>query len=332
MNTKKIGYVMFFMLFVTSISGVVNQANALDMESHKGHVIGAGRAVLVTGASSGIGKQIAITLSEQGFFVYAGARKTKDIAALSAMPNIQGIRLDVTVQTDIDAAVKQIEAGGRGLYGLVNNAGVFLFDPLIEVSERDMQFIMDVNLMGPYRVTKAFAPMIMRRKGRITTIGSVAGLFSGRLFGPYGMSKFAIEAYSEALASEMKKFGVAVGVIEPGNFRSNIMQNMAARIKKLNEGDDHTLYKEEIERFAGFAKTDRSDHAAPTPVAEAVLHFMVDENPHFRYLVTPNQQEADLTIKKLISKLVAINRGQSHRMSDADLLNALKVALDKEQP
>jgi len=160
------------------------------------------KAILVTGASSGIGEQIALTLSQNGYYVYAGARKDKDLARLNKLPNMQSLRLDVTKQSDIDAAVRKVQAEGRGLFGLVNNAGVFLFDPLIEVSEQDMQFIIDVNVMGPYRVTKAFAPLIIESKGRINTIGSVAGLFSGRLFGPYGISKFAVEAYSEALASE----------------------------------------------------------------------------------------------------------------------------------
>ncbi len=312
-------------LLLLGQSGVVH---ALDMKSPKGQAIGAGRAVLVTGASSGIGKQIAITLSEQGFFVYAGARKDTDIMALSELPNIQGIRLDVTVQSDIDAAVVTVESAGRGLYGLVNNAGVFLFDPLIEVSDRDMQFIMDVNVMGPYRITKAFAPMIIKRKGRITTIGSVAGLFSGRLFGPYGMSKFAVEAYSEALSSEMAKFDVAVSVIEPGNFRSNIMKNMAARSKQLQAGVKKSLYQEEIERFAGFTQADRSQHVAPTPVAEAVYSFMTTDEPQFRYLVTPNKQEGDMTIQRLISKLVELNQGQTFQIADDELLQMFRSSLD----
>jgi len=305
-------------------------AEALDMESHKGQAIGAGRTVLVTGASSGIGRQIALSLAEQGFYVYAGARKDADIRALSALPNTRGVRLDVTIQEDIDAAVKLIEQEGRGLYGLVNNAGVFLFDPMIEVSEEDMRFILDVNVMGPYRVTKAFAPMIMKRQGRITTIGSVAGLFSGKLFGPYGMSKFAIEAYSEALASEMQKFGVAVSVVEPGNFRSNIMKNMAQRLQQIDQGQRPTQFREEIERFAGFTQSDRSHHAEPTPVAAAVVAFMTSDQPQFRYLVTPNQAEADMTIRQLIKRLVDINRGQRFPMSHQQLLKTVEQSLDAE--
>lgn len=319
----------FFLMFCMLI--IINDASALDMKSAKGQAVGAGRAVLVTGASSGIGKQIATSLAEQGFYVYAGARKEKDINALNQIPNMEGIRLDVTVQSDIDAAVVKIEAAGRGLYGLVNNAGVFLFDPLIEVSERDMDFIMDVNVMGPYRVTKAFAPLIMKRKGRITTIGSLAGLFSGRLFGPYGMSKFAVEAYSEALASEMKKFNVAVSIIEPGNFKSNIMKNMKDRLRELDEGTKQSLYREEVERFASFTQADRSHHLEPKPVADAVYNFMVSDSPQFRYLVTPNQAEADMTIKRSLQKVIEMNRGQLYKMSNEAMLDYVKSLLAEAQ-
>lgn len=82
------------------------------------------KAVLVTGASSGIGRNIAERLASEGYFVYAGARKDKDLQALSNIDNIQGVRFDVTIQSEIDAAVKTVEAGGRGLYGIVNNARV----------------------------------------------------------------------------------------------------------------------------------------------------------------------------------------------------------------
>lgn len=285
------------------------------------------QAILVTGASSGIGKQIALTLAEQGYFVYAGARKDKDIEALSALPNMQGIRLDVTIQADIDAAVQTVQSAGRGLYGLVNNAGVFVYDPLIEVSEQDMQFVMDVNVMGPYRVTKAFAPLIIESQGRITTIGSVAGLFSGTLFGPYGMSKHAVEAYTEALAQEMRKFGVAVSVVEPGNFRSNIMKNMKKRLATIDQGVRPTQYREEIQRMTGFVQTDRSHHADPLPVAQAVASFMDSDQPKIRYLVTPNQSETDLAIKRSLQKIVELNQGHKHSLSDEALFALLRSAL-----
>ena len=117
------------------------------------------RAVLVTGATSGIGRTITERLSRQGFFVYAGARSAKDISELSALPNVQGVRLDVTSLTDIATAVEEIRRGGRGLYGLVNNAGILVIAPLIEASDKDIDDIFGVNVYGPLRVTRAFAPL-----------------------------------------------------------------------------------------------------------------------------------------------------------------------------
>ena len=98
------------------------------------------RAVLVTGTSSGIGLRITEVLSENGFFVYAGARKTEDLARLDALENAKAVRLNVTIQSEIDAAVERIRAEGRGLYGLVNNAGVAVLGPLIELSEEALTF------------------------------------------------------------------------------------------------------------------------------------------------------------------------------------------------
>src|SRR5210317_1919941 len=97
------------------------------------------KAILVTGASTGIGRHMAERLAKEGFFVYAGARKQADIDALSAIDNIEGIRLDVTNQDEIDAAVQTVEKGGRGLYGLVNNAGIFLGGPAVDVPVEELE-------------------------------------------------------------------------------------------------------------------------------------------------------------------------------------------------
>jgi len=102
------------------------------------------KAVLVTGASSGLGRAMAEMMAENGYFVYAGARKDKDLEELNAIENIQGVRLDVNKQDQIDAAVKTITKAGRGLYGLVNNAGVVVAQPLIEIEEQDFYFQMNV--------------------------------------------------------------------------------------------------------------------------------------------------------------------------------------------
>ena len=153
-------------------------------------------AVLVTGASSGIGARMAEVLSQNGFFVYAGARKPADLERLDAMRNVKSVRLDVTIQSEIDAAVEFVRSEGRGLYGLINNAGVAVMGPLIEEPEEDLDFIIDVNVLGPYRVTKAFADLLIESGGRVLTVTSIAGILSGPFIGPYSMTKHAMEAYT----------------------------------------------------------------------------------------------------------------------------------------
>ncbi len=172
-------------------------------------------------------------LSENGFFVYAGARKAEDLARLDAMENVKAVRLDVTIQSEIDEAVALVEEEGRGLYGLINNAGVAVMGPLIEMPEEDLDFQLDVNLFGPYRVTKAFADLLIESEGRVLTTSSIAGIATGPFTGAYSMSKHGVEAYTDALAAELERFGVAVAVVEPGNYKSRILASMVERMEAL---------------------------------------------------------------------------------------------------
>ena len=284
------------------------------------------KAILVTGATSGIGRNIAETLAREGYLVYAGARKQADIDELSAIDNIEGIRLDVTVQKDVDEALALVRERGTGLYGLVNNAGVAIFAPLIEVDEIDMRFVMDVNLMGPWRVTRAFAPLLIESKGRITTIGSISGTVSGLLFGPYSMSKHAVEAYTDSLAREMQKFGVEVSVIEPGNFKSDIALSVRNRMQQRGQTTEGSLYKEELERVMA-APADRSNYQEPDAVSAAVKRALFDASPQRRYMVVPNQREAEITIRKAIEEMVQLNQNQPFAYDREALIRMLDEAL-----
>ena len=281
------------------------------------------KAVLITGASTGLGRSMAELMASKGHFVYAGARKDKDIQELNAIENIQAVRLDVTIQEDIDAAVKTITEAGRGLHGLVNNAGVAVIAPLIEVDEEDFDFQMDVNLYGPYRVTKAFAPLIIESKGRITTTGSISGILSGTLFGPYSMSKHAMEAFTDSLASEMERFGVHVSVIEPGNYESDIGKNIARRMKARGLSSDGSLYKEELDRMVGRINSDEPLGGDPNEVAEAALHALFDDNPKRRYMVVPNERQAEVTVRKAMEEMVQLNQGQKFSYGREELIRML---------
>ena len=132
-----------FALATLSLAMLAAHAEAPTAEGQK--------AILVTGASTGIGRKITERLAADGYFVYAGARKDADIAALNAIKNVQGLRLDVTKPDEIAAAVATVTQGGRGLWGLVNNAGVAIVGPFADTKEEDFDFVMDVNAYGPFR-------------------------------------------------------------------------------------------------------------------------------------------------------------------------------------
>ena len=267
-------------------------------------------------------------IASKGHFVYAGARKDEDMAELNAIDNIQAVRLDVTDQAQIDAAVKTITEADRGLYGLINNAGVAVIYALAEAPDSEMEWLMDVNLYGPFRVTKAFAPLIMESKGRISTTGSISGILSGPAFGPYSMSKHAMEAFSDSLGREMDSAGVHVSIIEPGNYKSDIGKNVLARMRTKGYDKDDSPFKATYDRVSGWEDEDaENDSGDPQEVARAALHAMFDENPKRRYLVVPNQEQAGWTIKKAIQELAQLNQDHAFSYSRDDLVKMLDEAL-----
>jgi NAD(P)-dependent dehydrogenase (short-subunit alcohol dehydrogenase family) len=273
------------------------------------------KAVLVTGASSGIGRKITERLAADGYFVYAGARKDEDLKALGAIKNVQAVRLDVTKPEDIDTAVETVKHGGRGLYGLVNNAGIGTSGTLAEMKPEEFDLVMAVNVYGPYRVTKAFEPLIVAEKGRITNISSISGILASAGLSAYSMSKHAIEAFTDSLAQQLAELGATANVIEPGNYNSAIVKNAIKRgVEPHGFSADRSMYKE------------------PDEVAAAVEKALFEPNPKRRYMVVPNQHEAELTIRKQIEQLVQLNEGQPYTYDRDALIKMLDEALSRSRP
>ena len=308
------------LVFVIALIAVIAPAAcAVDTEPQK--------AVLVTGASSGIGRTIAEHLAGQGYFVYAGARKQRDIDELNAIENIQAVRLDVTIQSDIDAAVGAIRAGGRGLYGLVNNAGVASYGAMIEVPEDDMDFLFDINIYGVVRVTQAFAPLILEGQGRVTTIGSVSGFVSDPNEGVYAMSKFAMEAYTDSLAEELAPQGVKVSIVEPGSFKTRIWRTTAEReLRKVEEagGEVTEQQKQLAEGIIAFGES----RPEPDAVALAVEHALFSETPKRRYMVTPDKNQARDTLQHALRRVAELNHDHEFSYSRDALVEMLDEALE----
>ncbi len=286
------------------------------------------KAVLVTGASSGLGQKMTELLSDNGFFVYATARKEDDLKRLDAMENVEAIKMDVLKPEEIAAAVEQVKAGNRGLYGLINNAGVAVFGPMIETPAEQLEYQLDVNVVGPYRVLQAFAPMIIESKGRIATTGSIAGTISNSMFGQYAMSKHAVEAFTDALAEEMERFGVSVSVIEPGSYASNIGKTAKKRIVDSNYWNEDTRYApDRAGMLAGLDKV--LEGADPLPVAEAALDIMSSDQPKRRYMVVPIERQAQATLRRSMSKIAQQNQTQQFKYSSEELQKMFAEELDK---
>jgi NAD(P)-dependent dehydrogenase (short-subunit alcohol dehydrogenase family) len=273
------------------------------------------KAILVTGASTGIGRRITERLAADGYFVYAGARKEADLQALGAIPNVQAVRLDVTKPEDIDAAVETVTKAGRGLHGLVNNAGVVTVGPLIDTKPEEFDSVMKVNAYGPYRVTRAFAPLIVAHRGRIINIGSISGILNETDGGAYQMSKHALETFSITLARELAPSGVLASIIEPGSYKSEIFKN---EVKRSGTGaqyvDEWTKLKE------------------PDEVAAAVESALFEPKPKLRYMVVPTQEQAEYTIKAQIEQLVQLNEGQRYTYDRPTLVKMLDTALVGARP
>lgn len=287
------------------------------------------KSVLISGASTGIGRHLAETLAESGYHVYAGARKDKDLAALDALENITAVRLDVTKQDQIDAAVTMIEERGTGLYGLVNNAGVGGGDFVADTPIEDQSFVYAVNVEGVYRTTKAFAPLVIASKGRIVTTGSIAGTLSWPGGSAYSGSKHWITAFTDALAGEMEPQGVSVSVVEPGNYKSNIRRSSVSReVEKLKVAGEE-VPAELQEAYATTAARELS-YKEPTEVSEAFMHALFDTKPLRRYMVVPNAEEQGWTINAKINELVQLNQWGPHSYNRDELVALLEKALDGE--
>ncbi len=237
-------------------------------------------AVLVTGASSGIGEATAIRLSESGFRVFGGFRKDEDAQRLSAA-GISPVLMDVADEAGVKAARDEIAAhlDGGGLEGLVNNAGVPAVGPIELTPISTFRHAMEVNYFGVLSVTQAFLPLLRKSTGRIIMMSSISGLVSMPFMAPYTASKFALEALSDSLRLELAPEQIDVVLIEPGPIATRMWDRAAEQ--DLSRLDD-TPYERPLKRFRAVAlKSGRSGLPAET-VAREVARVLTTRRPPIR--------------------------------------------------
>jgi NAD(P)-dependent dehydrogenase (short-subunit alcohol dehydrogenase family) len=277
------------------------------------------KAVLVTGASSGVGLAITEYLAGHGFYVYAGARKEEDLKRLNTMKNVSSVRLDVTKQADVDAAVQFVTKQGRGLFGVINNAGVASIGELTQTSDQDVLWQYDINVMGPLRVNRAFLPLLKQSKGRTAIIGSLSAFVAGAAGGGYGMTKAAAEMYTDTLALELAESDVKVGIIDPGSFKSRAREKVAMKMLTGKPDLDQKLTPEQMKVFAG-VQADEAKKDDPTPVSEQVFRFLTSDSPRLHYMAANNEQVAHTIVRAMMERALQLNASQTAYTLNRDQL------------
>jgi len=242
-------------------------------------------SVLVTGASTGIGRATALHLADLGMKVYAGVRRDEDAADLEQQGPVIAVRLDVTSSADVDDIAQRIEADG-GLDGLVNNAGVYLGGALELMRDDEIESTFAVNVVGLLRVTRACLPMLRERRGRIVNVSSISGLVALPGVSVYAGSKHAVEAISDALRVELSTFGVRVIAVEPGSIDTAIWSKGARRDQASSSQSDAALRALYSPLQHLLEKLNRNPRGIPpTAVATVIGDALTARNPDNRYLV-----------------------------------------------
>jgi NAD(P)-dependent dehydrogenase (short-subunit alcohol dehydrogenase family) len=276
-------------------------------------------AVVVTGASTGIGRATALFLDKNGYRVFAGVRKEADAKSLAeeGSDNLTPVTIDVTEENSVKSAKDEVERalGTDGLVGLVNNAGVGDGGPVETMDLDVLRNVLEVNLVGQVAVTQAFLPLIRKVPGTIVFIASIGGRIASPFMSPYNTSKFAIEALGESLRQELAPWAIDVVVVEPGSIDTPIWKKGAETIDdqfaKLSPTAKR-LYSKQLKRMDEVLTETASRGISPEKVAKVIHEGIRSEKPKHRYLVGKDAKIAarlkgnlpDRTFTKLIGRQV----------------------------
>lgn len=267
---------------------------AIDFATRKAFKVPASDgAVLISGASSGIGRAAAVALAEEGFLVFAGVRKSSDADSIAAegISSLKPIILDVTDAEQIEIAkttiVEELRRRDVEFVCLVNNAGIGKELPIEVQSLENIRRVFDVNVFGLVALTKAFVPLLRESEGRVINIGSVAGKIVAPMKGTYAATKHALEAINDALRLELAHWGMSVSLVQPAYVKTQIAAKQTgenAQFKKLPRRD-RELYSHIFDTFE--AKRLRAESLADSPdvTTTAIRHALTSPYPKTRYAV-----------------------------------------------
>ena len=277
------------------------------------------KSVVITGASTGIGWAAAKLLLERGFRVFGSVRKQADADRLKGEfgANFTPLLFDVTDEPAVLAAAREVRAqlNGETLAGLVNNAGIAVAGPMLELAADEFRRQMEVNVVGPVIATQAFGPLLgadpslKGPKGRIVMISSVAGKNGNPLSAPYSASKHAIEGLSESLRRELMLFGIDVIIIAPGAVKTPIW----SKAEKVDISSyQNSLYFPALQKVRAFMLQLGSTGLPAEKIAEKIFEALTLANPKTRYAVTPDPMRHLVTAllpKRMVDKIIAKRLG-----------------------
>jgi NAD(P)-dependent dehydrogenase (short-subunit alcohol dehydrogenase family) len=256
------------------------------------------RVVLVTGASSGIGRACAEHLAARGYRVFGAQRRAP---SGDAPGGVEMLTMDVTQDSSVrDGVAALLERTGR-IDAVVNNAGNAVMGAIEDTSIEEARVQLETNFFGVLRVCRAVLPaMRAQGGGHIINISSLAGVLGLPFSGLYSASKFALEGMTESLRLETRHFGIRVVLVEPGDFRSNLAAQR--RLTEATAGND--AYRDAFARFK--AQQDKDEAAAPTPepVARLVERILADPKPGLRYSVGMLSQRIVVPLKRWLPQRV----------------------------
>ena len=274
------------------------------------------KSVVITGASTGIGWATAKFLLDKGYRVFGSVRKEADAERLVSEfgGNFTPLLFDVTDEAAVLAAAREVRTAlnGETLSGLVNNAGIAVGGPVLELSADEFRRQMDVNVIGPIIATQAFGPLhgadpaLKGPKGRIVMISSVAGKNGNPLSSPYVASKHAIEGLSESLRRELMLFGIDVIIVAPGPVRTPIWS-------KGQDSFDMNKYKNSpylpaLQKVAAYMQHLDSIGLPPERIAEVVYDALTLPRPKVRYQIAPDPMRhlmGAVLPKRMVDKIIA---------------------------
>jgi NAD(P)-dependent dehydrogenase (short-subunit alcohol dehydrogenase family) len=247
-------------------------------------------AVVITGASTGIGRACALALDALGFRVFAGVRKAEDGESLrrASSARLTPIFIDVTDEQSIAAAAEEVsrEVGEAGLVGLVNNAGIAIPGPLEYLPLEELRRQLEINLVGQLAVTQAFLPLLRRGRGRMVNISSLAGKLTTPFNGAYSAAKHGIEAFSDALRMELAPWGIHVSVVEPGTIATampkKLLRDANAVLNNL-PAEGRERYGSDFETYVRTLAEHAQSGSQPEVVARAIVHALTARTPRARY-------------------------------------------------